>query len=229
MRLEEIYRKYYLMFSGKGMKEIRNKYVSTYVNSFFLLGMFFFILAPLLLTLGDNMKSENINYSGGFTISAIVLVILAFLYLKRHRIILNKNFKIFHNLPEEQSVDFIYYHLISELSKDKLFLEHRQDLIEFASVEIESDKTSYIQNPLLILSISFQMAIIVNKITAEGAVSGINLTYIVLIIFIFQFAYYVYYKSRTENSNHVEFKKFLLNTNLHEDIKKFDNKMQEPI
>lgn len=211
------------------MKSISKKYVSTYINSFFWLGMVYFILASIFIIFGDTIGNDKINYSRGLTISAIAMSILAVLYLLRHKKILKENFLDFHNLSEKDNIDYIYYDLIGELSKDDLFLEHRKNLIEFSNLEIENEKTSYIQNPLIILSISFQMAIIVNKITEEEAMSGINLLYIVLVIFIFQFAYYIYYETKKANSNHIEFKRFLLNSDLHEDVKKFDNKTQEPI
>jgi len=179
----------------------------------FKLFIFYASFAFLLMMSAESYKTDSLNTQSGFLVIAIAATTLSVLYLKRFKKALKDNFVIYHDLSEKDTINYIYYDLLGELKDDKDFINHRDKLIEIADLEIENEKNSYLQSPITVLSISFIMAIFVNKITADKGLTAITLSLIVLLMITGLFFYYLYFESKSHKmSNHIEFKRFMLNS-----------------
>ena len=212
MKLNKLYTKYYFKFSKKNMINLSDKYTKN-ITIHFRLFIFYASFAFFLMMSADRFKTNSLNIQGGFLLIAIAAIILSVLYLKRYKKALKDNFITHHNLSDKDTINYIYYDLLEELKDDKNFINHRNKLIEIADLEIENEKNSYLQSPITVLSISFIMAIFVNKMTAEAGLAAITLSLIVLIMISCLFFYYLYFESKSHKmSNHIEFKRFILNT-----------------
>ncbi|MFA5428754.1 MAG: hypothetical protein WC279_11190 [Sulfurimonas sp.] len=207
MKLETLYIQYRDKYTKTNMLSFNNQYVDDFTKIYLYISMIMAFFAILLFTFKDIFQ-----HKWGFFVSSIAFGILAILYYLKYYKKLKESFEQSYSLQKGLKIDFIYHDVLEAIKKDDIFLSNLNKLLEFADMEIATEGKGYFYNPIIILLISFIMAVIVNFLTQsnENIPTLFNIIIAIIIILIMVAIHYSAHE-RNYISKNSRFKRFLLN------------------
>ncbi|MEW6552055.1 MAG: hypothetical protein AB1389_08025 [Campylobacterota bacterium] len=206
IRLENLYKQYFKIYTKTNMLKLNNKYVSSLSRSYLYLSIIFFMIASVFLIFNNN----NIMSQQAYLLNSVVFFGLTFLYNKKYQQEFKQKFIEFHNLQntKDKDIDYVFYDVFSSLKNDTNFTNNTNYLVKVADIEMTPD--SFLGKPIVLILISVIVtlggSIFISEVNKELIVK-ISIYLIILIIF-----YWLRYDSTQHfgRNKHASFKLFLI-------------------
>lgn len=205
MEIEDLYNDYKKLYIKTNFFTLSKKYLDLFDRMYLYISMFLTLFAIIIYSI------YIVNVKPEIMLTVILIGIISFQYYFRYYYALSEKIIKQHGLNKNKNVDFIFVDVFFKLKNDDKFTNNIEKLIEFSNLSIEEDSNGYFHNPIIILLISFIMALLVNIITSDSFIETSVVVKIIFAMFYFLLLLNIYYTGNNNVINkNLRFKRFLL-------------------